>query len=117
MAASIPTPLPPPYEELSMNLQGKKITLHDMTLRDGMHPKRHQISLEQMQSIAQGLDAAGIPLIEVTHGDGLGGSSVNYGFPAHTDEEYLSAVVPLMKNRSEERRVGKECRSRWSPYH
>ncbi|SFQ63412.1 4-hydroxy-2-oxovalerate/4-hydroxy-2-oxohexanoate aldolase [Halopseudomonas formosensis] len=81
-----------------MNLQGKKITLHDMTLRDGMHPKRHQISLEQMQSIAQGLDAAGIPLIEVTHGDGLGGSSVNYGFPAHTDEEYLSAVVPLMKN-------------------
>lgn len=81
-----------------MNLQGKKITLHDMTLRDGMHPKRHQISLEQMQSIAQGLDAAGIPLIEVTHGDGLGGSSVNYGFPAHTDEEYLSAVVPLLKN-------------------
>lgn len=81
-----------------MNLQGKKITLHDMTLRDGMHPKRHQISLEQMQDIARGLDAAGIPLIEVTHGDGLGGSSVNYGFPAHTDEEYLSAVVPLMKN-------------------
>lgn len=80
-----------------MNLEGKKITLHDMTLRDGMHPKRHQISLEQMQNIAQGLDNAGIPLIEVTHGDGLGGSSVNYGFPAHTDEQYLSAVVPLLK--------------------
>ncbi|WP_025917326.1 4-hydroxy-2-oxovalerate aldolase [Herminiimonas sp. CN] len=80
-----------------MNLQGKKITVHDMTLRDGMHPKRHQISLEQMKAIACGLDAAGIPLIEVTHGDGLGGASVNYGFPAHSDEEYLSAVVPLMK--------------------
>src|SRR5690554_8014317 len=80
-----------------MNLQGKKITLHDMTLRDGMHPKRHQISLEQMQSIARGLDEAGIPLIEVTHGDGLAGSSVNYGFPAHTDEAYLSAVIPLLK--------------------
>ena len=80
-----------------MNLTGKKITLHDMTLRDGMHPKRHLMSLDQMKSIAQGLDAAGVPLIEVTHGDGLGGSSVNYGFPAHTDEEYLGAVIPLMK--------------------
>jgi 4-hydroxy-2-oxovalerate/4-hydroxy-2-oxohexanoate aldolase len=80
-----------------MTLKGKKITVHDMTLRDGMHPKRHQMTLEQMASIAQGLDDAGIPLIEVTHGDGLGGSSVNYGFPAHTDEEYLSTVIPLMK--------------------
>ena len=80
-----------------MNLQGKKITLHDMTLRDGMHPKRHLMTLEQMKAVAQGLDAAGVPLIEVTHGDGLGGASVNYGFPAHSDEEYLSAVIPLMK--------------------
>jgi 4-hydroxy-2-oxovalerate/4-hydroxy-2-oxohexanoate aldolase len=75
----------------------RNITLHDMTLRDGMHPKRHLMSLAQMTSIAQGLDAAGVPLIEVTHGDGLGGSSVNYGFPAHSDEEYLGTVIPLMK--------------------
>lgn len=80
-----------------MEIKGKKITLHDMTLRDGMHPKRHLMSLEQMKAIAMGLDNAGIPLIEVTHGDGLGGSSVNYGFPAHTDEEYLGTVIPLMK--------------------
>ena len=80
-----------------MNLQGKKVTVHDMTLRDGMHPKRHLMTLDQMKTVACGLDAAGVPLIEVTHGDGLGGSSVNYGFPAHTDEEYLGAVVPLMK--------------------
>ncbi|MCW3479643.1 4-hydroxy-2-oxovalerate aldolase [Neisseriaceae bacterium JH1-16] len=75
----------------------QKITLHDMTLRDGMHPKRHQMTLNQMIDIATGLDEAGVPLIEVTHGDGLGGSSVNYGFPAHSDEEYLSAVIPRMK--------------------
>ena len=80
-----------------MNFKGKTIVVHDMTLRDGMHPKRHQMTLEQMKVIAQGLDEAGVPLIEVTHGDGLGGSSVNYGFPAHTDEEYLSSVIPLMK--------------------
>lgn len=81
-----------------MNLQGKKVVLHDNTLRDGMHPKRHQISLEQMLAVAKGLDAAGMPLIEVTHGDGLGGASVNYGFPAHSDEEYLKAVVPALKH-------------------
>ena len=70
-----------------MNLSGRKVTLHDMCLRDGMHPKQHQISLKQMVDVATGLDRAGVPLIEVTHGDGLGGASVNYGFPAHTDEE------------------------------
>jgi 4-hydroxy-2-oxovalerate/4-hydroxy-2-oxohexanoate aldolase len=80
-----------------MTLKGRKILVHDMTLRDGMHPKRHQMSLGQMNSVAQGLDEAGVPLIEVTHGDGLGGSSVNYGFPAHSDEEYLGSVIPLMK--------------------
>ncbi|MBV0934368.1 4-hydroxy-2-oxovalerate aldolase [Marinobacterium weihaiense] len=81
-----------------MNLNGKKVTLHDMSLRDGMHAKRHQISLDEMVNIATGLDEAGMPLIEVTHGDGLGGTSVNYGFPAHSDEEYLGAVIPKMKN-------------------
>lgn len=80
-----------------MNLKGRKITVHDMTLRDGMHPKRHQMSLQEMRAIATGLDEAAVPLIEVTHGDGLGGASVNYGFPAHKDEDYLKAVIPLMR--------------------
>ena len=75
-----------------MNLKGKKITVHDMCLRDGMHPKQHRISVEEMVTIARAMDAAGIPLIEVTHGDGLGGASVNYGFPASSDEQYLRAV-------------------------
>ena len=81
-----------------MDLNGKKVTLHDMSLRDGMHPQRHQITVEQMIEVATALDEAGVPLIEVTHGDGLGGASVNYGFPAASDEEYLRAVVPKMKN-------------------
>jgi 4-hydroxy-2-oxovalerate/4-hydroxy-2-oxohexanoate aldolase len=80
-----------------MDLTGKKILLHDMCLRDGMHPKQHQITLAQMQAISQALDEAGVPLIEVTHGDGLGGASVNYGFPAETDETYLRGVVSTVK--------------------
>ncbi len=74
-----------------------KIKVHDMCLRDGMHPKQHQITLEQMHSIATGLDAAGVDLIEVTHGDGLGGASINYGFPAFSDEQYLRHVIPALK--------------------
>ena len=81
-----------------MNIKGKKVVLHDMSLRDGMHPKQHQISVEQMVAVATGLDEAQVPLIEVTHGDGLGGASINYGFPAATDKEYLDAVIPKMKN-------------------
>ena len=75
----------------------KKLLVHEMSLRDGMHPKRHQITVDQMVAVATGLDDAGVPLIEVTHGDGLGGASITYGFPAHSDEEYLKAVCPRMK--------------------
>lgn len=81
-----------------MDLQGKKITVHDMCLRDGMHPKQHQITVEEMVTVARAMDEAGVPMIEVTHGDGLGGNSVNYGFPAASDEEYLTAVCKEVKN-------------------
>lgn len=81
-----------------MDLNGKKITVHDMCLRDGMHPKRHLITVEEMVDIASAMDAAGIPMIEVTHGDGLGGASVNYGFPAASDEQYLTAVCKAVNN-------------------
>ncbi len=81
-----------------MNLQGKKVTIHDMCLRDGMHAVQHQISVEKMVEAATAMDEAGIPMIEVTHGDGLGGRSVNYGFPAASDKEYLTAVCAAVKN-------------------
>ena len=81
-----------------MNLEGKKVTIHDMCLRDGMHPKRHQITVDEMITVAKAMDDAGMPMIEVTHGDGLGGRSVNYGFPAASDEEYLRAVCGVVKN-------------------
>ena len=69
-----------------------------MCLRDGMHAKRHQITINEMVKVSKAMDEAGIPMIEVTHGDGLGGASVNYGFPAAKDEEYLTAVCKEMKN-------------------
>ena len=81
-----------------MNLAGKEITLHDMSLRDGMHSVAHQFTVEQMVALATALDRAKVPMIEVTHGDGLSGTSITYGFGRHSDEEYLKAVVPKLKH-------------------
>ncbi len=83
---------------LEEQVRGRKVKLHDMCLRDGMHSMRHQISVDQMIDISTGLDAAGVPLMQVTHGDGLGGSSLNYGRGKHSDREYISAVASRMKN-------------------
>jgi 4-hydroxy-2-oxovalerate/4-hydroxy-2-oxohexanoate aldolase len=80
-----------------IDLKGRKVLLHDMCLRDGMHAKREQISVEQMVKVATALDDAGVPLIQVTHGAGLGGNSLQHGFALASNEEYLQAVVPLMK--------------------
>ncbi len=79
------------------SLKGRKVIIHDMSLRDGMHAKREQMTIAHMVSVATALDDAGVPLIQVTHGGGLGGNSLQHGFALHSNEEYLQAVVPKMK--------------------
>ncbi|MBD0734288.1 4-hydroxy-2-oxovalerate aldolase [Streptomyces sp. CBMA29] len=74
------------------------IFVQDVTLRDGMHAVRHRITPEDVRRIVTALDAAGVDAIEVAHGDGLAGGSVNYGPGSHTDWEWIEAAADVLRH-------------------
>ena len=77
---------------------GRKITIIDTTLRDGSHAVRHSFTPEQVSEIAGGLDKAGVDIIELSHGDGLGGSSYNYGFSKSDELDLIEAASSQITN-------------------
>jgi len=75
----------------------RRFRLTDSTMRDGSHAVAHRFTPQQVAAITAGLDAAGVPVIEVSHGDGLGGSSFQYGFSAHDERNLIRAAAGAVK--------------------
>jgi 4-hydroxy 2-oxovalerate aldolase len=77
--------------------KGRPFRITDSTMRDGSHAVAHRFTPEQVASITAGLDAAGVPVIEISHGDGLGGSSFQYGFSAHDERNLIRVAAEAAK--------------------
>jgi 4-hydroxy 2-oxovalerate aldolase len=76
-----------------VNAPAREVRITDSTLRDGSHAMRHQFTEEQVRAVVSALDGAGVQVIEVSHGDGLGGSSFNYGFSLVDEISLIRAAV------------------------
>lgn len=75
-----------------------QLYIQDVTLRDGMHAIRHRVSPENVAKIVKALDEAGVDAIEVTHGDGIAGGSLNYGPGSNTDWEWIEAAASVLQH-------------------
>ena len=76
-----------------MTAPPRDVRITDSTLRDGSHAMRHRFTEEQVRTVVSALDGAGVQVIEVSHGDGLGGSSFNYGFSLVDEISLIRAAV------------------------
>lgn len=78
------------------NTSVRRVAITDTTMRDGDHAMSHQFTVAQVRAIAQALDAAGVPVIEVSHGDGLAGSSLQYGLSLEPEERCIAAAAEVI---------------------
>ena len=79
-------------------MENKKVFITEVALRDGSHAISHQFTIEQITQIAKSLEEAGVPYIEVSHGDGLGGSSLQYGLSLVDEMKLIEAAIAVTNN-------------------
>ncbi|MDN3017297.1 4-hydroxy-2-oxovalerate aldolase [Paenibacillus sp. BSR1-1] len=73
----------------------RDIFITEVALRDGSHAIAHQFTVDQVLKVAKALNDAGVPYIEVSHGDGLAGSSLQYGLSRTNELELIEAAVSV----------------------